>query len=457
MRTYDIVIIGGSAPGIEAAISASKSGLKTLLIEREEKLGGQLRFQNHKIFGFGNIPTGIRTHELAELLEKKTKQCSFLKVKTKTLVYNISNANKEKKKIHITQNKRKRTVLARKITIATGHGSQSPKFIGAALPGIISLSCAQRLLHKDHVIPGQRIVILGTSDPALFLGWELLKLGVLELSFVEPKAHVQGNHLYFSKMQKHGIPCYLSSKIKKAEGKNHLEYVFCKNKKVEADVLIIDSPYDEIPPLARKIKAHIQVISSLIPQPLSYQKLKFLTRRTDSSKLEIAKDPAESTFLLEKKKSHTYLTFPWELYPIPKPGSKIKACDKKGKFVDYVKVTEVEEVKKYHTYLVTVQIKNKHRKHIQSLERPCGLYSLRNPIIEGFNIKFGDVRINNIKHRIHTGTSVAASLWEKKIMKLGSKRLFCNTGECGYCEIKINGKNRLSCQTQIKKGTKISF
>ena len=39
---YDVVVIGGGPAGMAAAIESSKNGAKTLLIEREAKLGGIL-------------------------------------------------------------------------------------------------------------------------------------------------------------------------------------------------------------------------------------------------------------------------------------------------------------------------------------------------------------------------------------------------------------------------------
>ncbi|MDY4708953.1 MAG: FAD-dependent oxidoreductase, partial [Eubacteriales bacterium] len=37
---YDTVVIGGGPAGIAAAVEANKEGAKTLIIEREPKLGG---------------------------------------------------------------------------------------------------------------------------------------------------------------------------------------------------------------------------------------------------------------------------------------------------------------------------------------------------------------------------------------------------------------------------------
>ena len=38
---YDIVVVGGGTAGVAAAVGASKSGTKVLLIERNPYLGGE--------------------------------------------------------------------------------------------------------------------------------------------------------------------------------------------------------------------------------------------------------------------------------------------------------------------------------------------------------------------------------------------------------------------------------
>ena len=41
MEEYDVCVIGGGPAGLAAAIAADKEGARVLLIEREERLGGE--------------------------------------------------------------------------------------------------------------------------------------------------------------------------------------------------------------------------------------------------------------------------------------------------------------------------------------------------------------------------------------------------------------------------------
>ena len=55
MRTYDCTVIGGGPAGLAAAIAAHKNGAKTLLVEREARLGGILKQCIHDGFGLVRV------------------------------------------------------------------------------------------------------------------------------------------------------------------------------------------------------------------------------------------------------------------------------------------------------------------------------------------------------------------------------------------------------------------
>ena len=55
MFDYDVTVIGGGPAGLAAAISACDNGAKTLVIEREERLGGMLKQCIHDGFGLSRF------------------------------------------------------------------------------------------------------------------------------------------------------------------------------------------------------------------------------------------------------------------------------------------------------------------------------------------------------------------------------------------------------------------
>ena len=51
MKTIEILVIGAGPAGLMAAIHAAEAGAQVLLVERADRLGGQLIKQTHKFFG----------------------------------------------------------------------------------------------------------------------------------------------------------------------------------------------------------------------------------------------------------------------------------------------------------------------------------------------------------------------------------------------------------------------
>lgn len=72
--SYDVVIIGGGPAGMAAALASRKHGAKTLILERDVRLGGILNQCIHQGFGlhyFGEEMTGP---EYADRFRKRSRR-----------------------------------------------------------------------------------------------------------------------------------------------------------------------------------------------------------------------------------------------------------------------------------------------------------------------------------------------------------------------------------------------
>ncbi|MCD8044599.1 MAG: protoporphyrinogen oxidase [Tannerellaceae bacterium] len=78
-REVDIVIIGAGLTGLTAAFHLRRKGVKVLVLEREERIGGQIRTCNTEDFVFESGPnTGAVSHpEVAELFQLLAPDCQL--------------------------------------------------------------------------------------------------------------------------------------------------------------------------------------------------------------------------------------------------------------------------------------------------------------------------------------------------------------------------------------------
>lgn len=57
-RFYDLVVVGGGPAGLSAAINAASEGLSTVIVESENRLGGQAKHSS-RIENYAGFPTGL--------------------------------------------------------------------------------------------------------------------------------------------------------------------------------------------------------------------------------------------------------------------------------------------------------------------------------------------------------------------------------------------------------------
>ncbi len=148
---YDIIIIGGGAAGMSAAIYAMRGGMKTLLLEKLS-CGGQAArtYEIDNYPGFRNAPAGPK------LMEEFEKHAEKFGVEIKSeAVRDIINADGDVK----TVKTRKNEYETKTIILATG---ASPKKLG--IPG-------------EEELAGAGVSYCATCDGAFFRGQDTVVIG----------------------------------------------------------------------------------------------------------------------------------------------------------------------------------------------------------------------------------------------------------------------------------------
>ncbi len=169
VRERELVIIGGGAAGLSAAVRAREQGIRDILvIERSARLGGILRQCIHNGFGihrYGEDLTGVEFAERAAgEVVRAGIDCmleTFAIGMTRDKVITVVNPTQGRVEIR-----------AGAVILAMGCRERSRGALmipGRRLAGVITAGTAQRYLNLDGYLPGKRVVILGSGDIGLIM------------------------------------------------------------------------------------------------------------------------------------------------------------------------------------------------------------------------------------------------------------------------------------------------
>lgn len=218
MEQRELVIIGGGPAGLAAAIEASSYGAQVLLIDENRKAGGQLFKQLHKFFGSKAHSAGIRGIDIGKRLLKDT-ETNGVEVWLESAVIGIFSD----RRIAVLRNGTTVTIQAGKILICTGGAENPLRFPGWTLPGVMGAGAAQTMANVNRVLPGKRILMIGSGNVGVIVAYQLLQAGADVVGIVEGMPRIGAYGVHAAKIRRAGIPFYLGYTIAEARGKEKVE------------------------------------------------------------------------------------------------------------------------------------------------------------------------------------------------------------------------------------------
>ncbi|MCT4564707.1 MAG: FAD-dependent oxidoreductase [Maledivibacter sp.] len=219
MKQVEILVVGGGPAGLCAAINAAEAGARVLVLERNEKLGGQLIKQTHMFFGSEKQHASVRGVDIATLLFNKIDELDNIEILKNATVLAIYDDGVVTAEINGKYTK----IESQRIIVSTGASEKTLAFPNNDLPGIYGAGAVQTLMNVHGVKPGDNVLMLGAGNIGLIVSYQLMQAGVKVKAILDAAPKIGGYLVHASKVRRMGVPIYTGYTVKEAYGKNYLE------------------------------------------------------------------------------------------------------------------------------------------------------------------------------------------------------------------------------------------
>lgn len=227
MQKYDVLVIGGGPAGLAAAIAAHKNGAKTLLVEREARLGGILKQCIHDGFGLVRFQEKLSGPEYAERFIDEFHELN-MEAKTLTFVTRLEKSASGFSAVLVNRDGVE-TVTAKALILATGCRERTAKQVnihGTRPAGVFTAGTAQHFTNLLGELPTKKCVILGSGDIGLIMARRLTLEGAKVLGVYEAKSTPSGlTRNIHQCLHDYDIPLYLSHTVTRVFGADRLTAV----------------------------------------------------------------------------------------------------------------------------------------------------------------------------------------------------------------------------------------
>ena len=214
MNKTEIAVVGGGPAGMCAALAAANQGAKVTLFDSAKILGGQLIKQTHRFFGSEKENAGTRGIEICAMLEDEIKNNKNIDLHLDATVISLYHRNE----IGIEEKKKYGLYGYDRIVLATGASEKMLVFANNDMPGVYGAGAVQTLMNVHGVVPGKRVVMIGSGNIGLIVSYQLMQAGVKVAAIVEAAPNIGGYRVHASKVRRMKVPILTSHTILKAIG-----------------------------------------------------------------------------------------------------------------------------------------------------------------------------------------------------------------------------------------------
>src|SRR6478609_10923332 len=175
MTELPVLVVGGGPAGVAAAVTLAEAGLRVLLIEQRDRLGGAIHRQPAP--GAPRIWRGParRQRNWTELTSRLERAAARIELRTCSVFLGVDGAGR-----FLFEDRRVGQVFARRVRaaiVAVGAVERIHPFEGWELPGVMTAGGAQVLLKETGRPPEGPILVAGSGPLLPALAAQLAKAG----------------------------------------------------------------------------------------------------------------------------------------------------------------------------------------------------------------------------------------------------------------------------------------
>ena len=223
----DVLVVGAGPAGLAAACAAKEAGAENVLVlERDDAPGGILQQCIHNGFGLHRFKEELTGPEYAQRFVDQANALG-IPIVCGTMVLDIAPQPDGCSKVTAMSPRGGLKVYkTRSVVLAMGCRERPRGALmtpGTRPAGVYTAGTVQRLVNMDGVMPGRRVVILGSGDIGLIMARRLTFSGAKVLACIEIMKKSSGlMRNVVQCLNDYDIPLLLSHTVTEVEGREHV-------------------------------------------------------------------------------------------------------------------------------------------------------------------------------------------------------------------------------------------
>lgn len=207
-----VVIIGAGPAGLAVREEFNKYGVDNIVLDNNDKTGGQFNMQTHQFFFFEKEKRfgGMRGFDIARSLAGENTEGIYLNC----TVWDLLEGKRVAVKNILTEEIF--FVDADYLVVATGAVPFMPAFENDDLPGVYTAAVVQKMMNNELTLLGKNVLTIGAGNIGYLTSYQLMQAGARVKAILEAMPKEGGFPVQANRVRRLAIPILTSHILLKA-------------------------------------------------------------------------------------------------------------------------------------------------------------------------------------------------------------------------------------------------